>query len=153
MASPDKIHLGDLMVQQRLISEDQLAEALTQQRRSGRKLGRLLAENGFATEDEISASLAHQLHLPVVDLKRMAVNPTVARLLPEGVAKRFRAVLVENPDDHFLLAMADPTDLLAYDTIRHDLGWDVKLAVASESSVGRYINLAYGYPSPSSMPH
>ena len=63
MARPGKVRLGDLLVQQKLISQDQLAFALEQQKRSGRKLGRVLVDNAFVTEEHISEALAKQLNI------------------------------------------------------------------------------------------
>lgn len=143
MSRHEKIRLGDLLLQQRLISREQLDEALEIQRRSGRKLGRIMAENGFASDEEVSAAVAYQLQIPLVDLEKAHPAPDLARLLPEQLARRFRAVVVENQQDAFLVAMADPTDLFAYQEIRDDLGWNVKLAVASERGLGRYIDRTY----------
>ena len=75
MARPEKIRIGDLLIQEKLISQEQLRFALEQQKRSGRKLGRVLIENGFATEDSISHALAKQLKIPYVDLKYFNINP------------------------------------------------------------------------------
>ncbi len=147
----ERTRLGDLLLQQQLISQAQLAEALTMQRQSGRKLGRVLAENGFASDREISATIALQLQLPLVDLEDIQVEPELARLLPESLARRFRAVVVENQPNAFLVAMADPTDLMAYHEIRDDLGWNVAVAVASESDLAQYIDRIYrhsGEPMP-----
>jgi len=143
MARPEKIRLGDLLVQQRLISNEQLTEALDKQKLSGRKLGRVLVENGFVTEDEIAGAIAHQLQIPTVDLKRMHPRPEVVRLLPEQMARRFRAVVLENREDSLRVAMADPTDLFAYDEILHNLGRDIELVVAAESALGQYIDRVY----------
>ena len=143
MSRHEKIRLGDLLMQQRLISQDQLAEALEIQRRTGRKLGRVMAENGFASDEEVSAAVAYQLQIPLVDLEKVHPEPDLARLLPEQLARRFRAVVVENRQDAFLVAMADPTDLFAYQEIRDDLGWNVKVAVASERGLGHYIDRTY----------
>ena len=68
MARPEKIRLGDLLVAQKVLSQAQLADALDRQRQSGRKLGRVLIENGFATEDQISMAIARQMNIPFVDL-------------------------------------------------------------------------------------
>ena len=143
MARPEKIRLGDLLVQQRLISQEQLMEALEKQKKSGRKLGRVLVENGFVTEEEISGAIAHQLQIPMVDLKQANARPEVVRLLPEQLARRFRAVVLENREDDVLVAMADPTDLFAFDEIQHNIGRDVHLAVASESAIAHFIDRAY----------
>ena len=64
MARPEKVRLGDLLVQQKLISLEQLQFALEQQKRSGRKLGRVLVDNGFVSEEQISESVAKQLNIP-----------------------------------------------------------------------------------------
>ncbi|MDP1633332.1 MAG: MSHA biogenesis protein MshE, partial [Gallionellaceae bacterium] len=69
MARPEKIRLGDLLVQQKLISLDQLQFALEQQKRSGRKLGRVLVDNAFVSEDQISEAIAKQLNIPYINLK------------------------------------------------------------------------------------
>ena len=143
MARQERIRLGDLMLQQQLISREQLSEALEKQRQSGRKLGRVLAENGFATDEEVSAAIAHQMQIPLVDLDQVHADPELVRLLPERLARRFRAALVETRPDAFLVAMADPTDLFAYHEIRDDLGWNVEVAVANESGLGHYIDRAY----------
>ena len=61
MARPEKIRLGEILVQQKLLSEEQLGIALTDQKRSGRKLGRVFVENGVVTEEQISGAIARQL--------------------------------------------------------------------------------------------
>jgi MSHA biogenesis protein MshE len=74
MARPEKVRLGDLLVQQKLISLDQLQFALDQQKRSGRKLGRVLVDNAFVSEDQISEAIAKQLNIPYINLKYYNVN-------------------------------------------------------------------------------
>ncbi len=143
MARPEKIRLGDLLVQQKLISHEQLTEALAKQKQSGRKLGRVLVENGFVTEDGISRAIAQQIQIPLVDLNQAHARPEVVRLLPEQLARRFRAVVLENREDALRVAMADPTDLFAFDELQHTLGRDIELAVASESALTRYIDRVY----------
>jgi hypothetical protein len=64
VARPEKIRLGEVLVQQKLLSQEQLALALEEQKRSGRKLGRVLVELGFVTEEQISEALARQLNIP-----------------------------------------------------------------------------------------
>ena len=126
MARPEKIRLGDLLVQQKLISQEQLATALEKQKASGRKLGRVLVESAFVTEDEISGAIARQLDIPLLDLRQIHVRPETVRLLPEQLARRFRAVVVELKDEKVRVAMADPTDLFAYDEIVNHLKREVE---------------------------
>src|SRR5574340_1760931 len=122
MARPEKVRLGDLLVQQKLISQDQLRLALEQQQHSGRKLGRVLADNAFVTEEQISEALAKQLNIPYINLKFFNINPELVRLLPENQARRFRAIVLEERDRLLLIGMADPTDLFAFDEIARKIG-------------------------------
>ncbi|MBL8881272.1 MAG: hypothetical protein JNG88_19380, partial [Phycisphaerales bacterium] len=73
MARPEKIRLGDLLVQQGLLTDEQLKFALDEQKRSGRKLGRIVVDSSFVTEEAISQALAKQLQVPYVDLRHF--NP------------------------------------------------------------------------------
>ena len=143
MARPEKIRLGDLLVQQKLISQEQLSEALEKQRQSGRKLGRVLVENGFVTEDEISGAIARQLHIPFLDLRQVHVRPEIVRLLPEQLARRFRAIVLEQRESKVLVAMADPTDLFAFDEIINHLNREVELAVVNEGTLVQFIDRVY----------
>jgi MSHA biogenesis protein MshE len=143
MARPEKIRLGDLLVQQKLVSQEQLGEALEKQRQSGRKLGRVLVEHGYVTEDEISGAIARQLNIPFLDLRQVHVRPEIVRLLPEQLARRFRAIVLEQRENRVLVAMADPTDLFAFDEIINHLNREVELAVANEGALIQFIDRVY----------
>jgi MSHA biogenesis protein MshE len=143
MARPEKVRIGNLLVQEKMISEEQLALALEQQKRSGRKLGRVLIENGFATEEAISEALAKQLKIPYLNLKFYNVNLSVARLLPEMQARRFRALLLEDKGSTYLVAMADPSDLFAFDEIARLLKRDIELVLVNENQVLETIDRIY----------
>jgi MSHA biogenesis protein MshE len=117
MARPEKVRLGDLLVQQKLISQEQLKFALEQQKRSGRKLGRVLVDNAFVTEEHISEALGKQLNIPFINLKYYNINIELVRLLQESQARRFRAMVLEERNGMLLVGMADPTDLSAFDEI------------------------------------
>ncbi len=143
MARPEKIRLGDLLVQQKLISLDQLQFALEQQKRSGRKLGRVLVDNAFVSEDQISEAIAKQLSIPYINLKYYNVNLEVVRRLPENQARRFRAVALEERNGALLVGMADPTDLFAFDEIGRILKRDIDLAVVTEGQLLETIDRVY----------
>ena len=143
MARPEKVRIGNLLVQGKLISQEQLGLALEQQKRSGRKLGRVLIENGFVTEEAISETLAKQLRIPYLNLKFYNVNLSVARILPEMQARRFRALLLEDKTSTYLVAMADHTDLFAYDEIVRLLKRDIELVLVNEHQVLETIDRIY----------
>ena len=70
MARPEKIRLGEILLQQKLMSDEQLQFALAEQKRTGRKLGRLFIENGYVTEEQISGALAKQLNIAYINLNQ-----------------------------------------------------------------------------------
>lgn len=109
MARPEKIRLGDLLIQQGLLTEEQLKFALDEQKRSGRKLGRIVVESAFVTEEAISQALARQLQATYVDLKLFNPRPDLISLLPEAQARRFRAVVLDEANGHLRIGFADPT--------------------------------------------
>lgn len=143
MARPEKIRLGEILVQQKLLSEEQLQFALKEQQRTGRKLGRVFVENGLVTEEEISGALARQLDIPYINLKFYNINPGLVRLLPESQSRRYRALVLEEKNDSLLLGMADPTDLYAYDELARLLKRPVAVAVVNEGELLQSIDRIY----------
>ena len=143
MARPEKVRLGEILVQQKLLSEDQLNQALADQKRTGRKLGRVFVESGFVTEEQISGALARQLGIPYLNLKFYNINQDVVRQLPETQARRFRALALEDRGDTMLVGVSDPTDLFAYDEIARLLKKGVELAVVNETEVLQAIDRIY----------
>jgi MSHA biogenesis protein MshE len=143
MARPDKVRLGEILVQQKLISEEQLGLALADQKRTGRKLGRVFVENGFVTEEQISGAIARQLAIPYINLKFYNISPDVVRMLPETQARRFRALALEDRPNSLLVGMSDPTDLFAYDEIARLAKKTVELAVVTETEVLQAIDRIY----------
>jgi MSHA biogenesis protein MshE len=140
---PERIRLGDLLLQQKLISQEQLKAALEDQSRSGRKLGRVLIDSGYLSEDQIGEALARQLGVPFINLKYYNFNSAVIRKLPEAQARRFRALLLEEQDDMALVAMVDPTDLFAFDEISRLTRKEVNIAVVSETLLLQTIDRIY----------
>ena len=143
MARPEKIRLGDLLIQQGLLTEEQLKFALDEQKRSGRKLGRIVVESSFVTEEAISQALARQLQAPFVDLKHFNPKPELINLLPEAQARRYRAVVLEEVNGRLRVGFVDPTDLQAYDDILRLLRRDIEIAVVAESQVLALIDRVY----------
>jgi MSHA biogenesis protein MshE len=143
MARPEKVRLGEILVQQKLLSEEQLNQALSDQKRTGRKLGRVFVENGFVTEEQISGALARQLNIPYINLKFYNISDALVRLLPETAARRFRALVLEERQGGLLVGVSDPTDLFAYDEIARLLKNNVELAVVNETEVLHTIDRIY----------
>ncbi len=135
MARPEKIRLGEILLRQNLMTEEQVQFALAEQKRTGRKLGRVFVENKFVTEDQISDAMARQLNISFVNLKQYNIKPHIVKRLPELQARRFRAIVLEELEQGFLVAMVDPTDLFAYDEISRILKSSIQLAVVNENDL------------------
>ncbi len=138
-----KVRLGDLLVQQKLISDEQLNAALAEQKQTGHKLGRVLIENGYVREEEMLQVLSEQLGIPYVDLTHYRFDPAAVRLLPEIQARRFRAIVLEKKADEVLVGMSDPTNIFAYDEISRLLKQPIKLAVVREKDLLKMLDTVY----------
>jgi MSHA biogenesis protein MshE len=138
-----RVRLGDLLLEKKLISEQQLNEALTEQRASGRKLGRVLVDIGAISEADLNTTLATALNIPYVDLAHMALDAKIVTKLPETHARRHRALVLKEDARGYLVCMADPTDLFASDELARVLGKPIRLALAKEAAVLRTIDLVY----------
>lgn len=131
-----KMRLGDLLVDEGIISPAQLQQALARQQETGRKLGSTLTELKFLTEVQLLQFLAQQLNVPFLDIAQKQINPKAVQLLPEVQARRFRALVLEDNGDTVLLGMSDPADLAALDQISRLLApKEVALAVVRESQL------------------
>jgi len=143
MGRPEKVRLGEILVQQKLLSDEQLRGALAEQKKTGRRLGRVVIEMGYVTEEQISQALARQLGVPFINLKNFNLKREVTLKLPETQARRFRALVLEDAGAVFKVAMADPTDLTAYDGLVLALKRDIELSVVTETELLRVIDRIY----------
>ena len=131
-----KMRLGDLLVQEHIITDDQLGQALSEQRNSGKKLGRTLIDLSCITEEQLLKFLSQQLNIPFLDISKRSISPAVVGLLPEVQARRYRALVVEDQGESALVAMSDPADLQAMDTLEGLLAPKrIKIAVVTENQL------------------
>ena len=138
-----KIRIGDLLVSNGVITEAQLMSALAEQKKTGQKLGNTLVDMGLIDETRLLEFLSQQLQIPLIDVAGTRVDPSVARLLPETVARRYRMAVLENREHDVLLGMADPTDLFAYDEASRLLKKRVRQAVVREADLLRMLGRWY----------
>ncbi|WP_434927942.1 GspE/PulE family protein [Shewanella sp. HL-SH8] len=131
-----KMRLGDLLVQEHIISEAELQQALAEQRSSGKKLGRTLIDLKSISETQLLQFLSQQLNLPFLDISRLPITPEVVNILPEVQARRHRALVVESNHDSVLVAMSDPADLQAIDNLEILVApKQLRIAVAPEQQL------------------
>ena len=144
MAAPKmKIRIGDLLVQNGVISEAQLMEALDRQKQTRQKLGKTLVTMGYVEEQKFLEFLSQQLNIPLVELAHYSFNQQDVLALPETQARRFRALVLKEDPASFLVGMSDPMDIFAYDELQRILPKPIELAVVSESQLLQSMDLLY----------
>jgi type IV pilus assembly protein PilB len=131
--------LGQILVEDGLITEDQLAHALAEQERIPKSLGRILIDLGLIKEVDLVRSLAHQVGLQFIDLSDYPVDPSATVLVPETVSRRYRALPVGIEDGKLIVAMSDPANVYALDDIRTITGREVVPVVATAGDVDQAI--------------
>jgi len=138
-----KIRIGDLLVENGVITDEQLLTALATQKKSGAKLGATLIELNYITSQQFHEFLATQLKLPYIDLKHYSYQPEIVRLLPETAARRFRVMVLAREPNRLLVGMADPTDIYAYDELTKILKTQVSIAVVNEAELLKALDNVY----------
>ena len=138
-----RIRIGDLLVAQQLISQDQLEQALSAQKSTGRKLGRQLVDMGFVDENDLLTLLSEQLNIPFVELKQFRFDRDLVQTLPESLARRYRVMILSEDADGVLLGMSDPTDIFGLDDLQEVINKPIKTAVVRESELLDILDIAY----------
>ena len=138
-----KVRLGDLLVENKVITEKQLQDALDEQKTNRQRLGKLLVSLGYVDEKQLLGFLAEQLQIQFIDLVRFKINTDAVNQLSEMNARRFRALVIDEKEQHFLVVMADPTDLDKFDQLQEKLSKPVELCVAIESEILSNIDNLY----------
>ncbi len=128
--------LGDLLVEEQIITEQQVEDALVAQKKTGRKLGDTLIELGFLTENQMLTFLSQQLDLPLIDLSRANVDIDAVQVLPEVHARRLRALVIGRNGDTLRVAMSDPADLFAQEALLSQLPhYGLEFVIAPEKQL------------------
>jgi MSHA biogenesis protein MshE len=143
MDAPKTQTLGEELIAKGYITPKRLNEALSEQARSGRKLGLILIDNNYVTEEQIARVLASQQGLPYVDLKHYNVNLETVCKLDEMQARKYRAVILEDRGATYLVAVSDPYNLSAQDALSARLHRPLEIAVVANDQLNNLIELAY----------
>jgi len=134
-----KERMGEVLVRHGLISEEQLAAALTKQKESGGRLGDVLVRTNVVGEEEIAAALAEQKELPHEQLASMTVDPEVVHLLPVKLMQRKLIFPIGYDSNRLVLAMSDPLDVEAIDDVEMLTGHSVTPIVVAASQISAAI--------------
>jgi len=139
---PEK--LGELLVRNSAISNQQLAKALEDQKASGGRLGESLIKLGFIKEIDLVSFLSKQYGMPSVNLTEIVILPEVIKIIPTDVAIKYQVIPVSLRDSTLIVAMVDPSNIFAIDDIKFLTGYRIEALVAPESSMKQALDMHYG---------
>ena len=149
-ASPQaKRHIGQILISQGILTEDQLRIALLEQLKSRQPVGKLLVQLGFVSEATLRDALSEKLGLQSVDLSQIVVDSGAIRIVPREFAKRHNLfpVALDKDRKRLILAISDTNNIVALDQVRAQLRGEheVELRLAGESEIARAIEQFYGH--------
>jgi general secretion pathway protein E/type IV pilus assembly protein PilB len=144
-----KRHIGQILIDQGILTEDQLRIALLEQTKSKAPVGRLLVQLGFVSEATLRDALSEKLGLQSVDLAHIIVDPAALKMLPRDMARRYRMfpVALDRQAKKFIVALADTNNIVAVDQLRAHLKVDleIELRLAGDSEIERAVEHYYGH--------
>jgi type IV pilus assembly protein PilB len=138
------LKLGELLLKAGIINQAQLDKALEEQRSRGGKLGEILQRLGYVSEEDIIECLSHQYGVPSINLRQFPVDPQVAKVVTEELARKHNVLPILKTGQTLTVAMADPTNIFAVDEITFSTGFKVDPVVASEEAISEAIDKIFG---------
>ena len=140
---PVSRRLGDLLVREGLIDNEQLTRALQEQKGSNDKLGSILVKLSFVTEENLIAFLSRQYGIQSITLSQLDIDPDILKLVPEQIARKYEVLPVKLQGNTLTLAMGDPTNVFALDDVGFMTNLQVIPAVASQAAIRQAIDRSY----------
>ena len=135
---------GELLVSKELLSHRELSEALKEQREHGGRLGEVLLRLKMLNDEDVTLALAEYLSMDYARLDDIdQIDMNLARMLPENIAKRFCLVVIGQTDDSVIIAMADPLNVIAIDTITLRIKRQIKVVISSPQKIRQTIEAIY----------
>ena len=136
--------LGEILLRQKLITREQLQAATKAQEESGYRLGYQLVKLGFIQEKDLMEALSLQYGVPSLDLSRFEMDEDLIRRIPADIARKYQVIPVSRTGARLTVAMIDPTNLFAMDTVKFRTGYDIEPVVVTESAMETALDRYYG---------
>ena len=132
--------LGTALIENGYLTQEKLQDALSEQKRTGRMLGQVLIDSRDITEEQMSRTIAAQQNLPFIDLLKYDVTPEIVRILTESPVRRFRAIVLEDRTETYLVGLVDPSNLRAQDELSSLLGRPIYASVITNDQFKKTID-------------
>ncbi|MGQ9570655.1 MAG: GspE/PulE family protein [Thermodesulfovibrionales bacterium] len=142
-----KKSFGDTLVENGLISPDQLRKALEEQKVKGERLEQTIVRLKYAEEEPVIKTLADYFNLPYVDLDTYIVDEEITKIIPEETARRHKLIPLFKIADTLTVAVSDPLNILAIDEVRNKAKTDIEIVLSTEEKIKRAIERHYGVAS------
>ena len=139
-----KKSLGESLVEEGIITQDQLKQAQVEERRQGIRLRQAFVKLGFIAEDDLVAFVSEKLGITRIDLTNYLIDPKIAELVPEVLARKYMAIAVLKIGNRLTCAMVDPWNIFALDEIRMKTNFIIEPAVATEGEIKKALDQYYG---------
>lgn len=136
--------IGTILLERGLITDEQLSEAIGEQKRTGERLDRVLVRLGMVQQDDVLEAIGKQFDMPIVDLNRVEVKDEVLKALPPKLVFKQRCVPIERKNGTLRVATCDPFELSAFDELRLLTGLGIELVLADEQDITKFIRTHYG---------
>ncbi|MDD5090123.1 MAG: hypothetical protein PHQ23_04325 [Candidatus Wallbacteria bacterium] len=133
--SKNKKKLGDILVDAQLITHSELQKALTISRESNARLGKVLVELGFVTDDQITEFLGEQFGFPFMKLSNVIVDPEAINLIPKNLVTKHKALPLFRNEEKLTVAISDPLNIFAIDDYEAHTGLQVSLVLSAASEI------------------
>ncbi len=138
------IHLAKVLVKENVISLDQFKATVEEQRRTKKRLGEVLISLGFINESELLDFLSKEYGVPVVNLDEMDIDEAVLKDVPRKTVLEHRLIPIGRTGSNLVVAMSDPSNIIAIDDLRFATGYNIKPVVAPERAIENVIEKYYG---------
>lgn len=147
MISQTRKRIGDVLIDANIITQEQLMEALEEQRKTGKRLGEVLVDMKFTDETEIAEAMSQQMKIPLAKIREAKLAPEIIELLPENIVRKNNVIpfeVDENNPNILRIAMADPLDIIAVDDISIITNMQIEIMVATPSDIAYAVEKYYG---------
>ena len=135
--------LGELLIRKELITDEQLAKAVAEQKKEGIRLGAALISLDYIQENDLATFLSKHYGVPSINLSEFEVDSAVIELVPSEVAQKYQLVPVNRAGSTLIIAMSDPSNIFAIDDIKFMTGYNVEVVVAAEAAIKKAIDEFY----------
>jgi len=135
--------VGDILIERGLITDEQLDQALKEQKKTGRKIGQILVETGMISEDQLIETISERLKIPKISLEQMVIDPSVIGLVPVEVARRYCLIPAFRIGDNLTVAMSDPLNIIAIEELKYLTKCDIKRVITSRTEINTAIDQYY----------